>query len=106
MAENIIAGNDSVFKSNLPMEIIHGIAFDKSGIIFQVTSTGETGKEYFEFKTDEDSDYLKIIINRVKRDEGKKMPFVTEVSYSFEELGIEERPIIIGNPISKGPNLV
>jgi hypothetical protein len=86
-------------------EKLLGLTFDdeKKEVTIKVTSTGCTDKNYFQFKVR--GSVIEII--RTKRDECKRMPFATSITFTMAETGIAPGKVYtIKNKFIASPGIV
>lgn len=92
-------------KQQAAAEKLLGLTFDdeKKEVTIIVTSTGCTEKNYFQFKVR--GSVIEVI--RTKRDECKRMPFATSLTYSMTEAGIQPNKVyVIKNKFTPSPGVV
>ena len=85
-------------------EKLLGFSFDdeKKEVTIKVTSTGCTAKNDFQFKVR--GNVIEII--KTKRDDCKRMPFVTSFTYSMTETGIAPNKVYtVKNKFTVSPDL-
>ncbi len=72
------------------LERLHGLKVDAEHLTLWVSSTGYTSKEYLKVNLELGftGEPLTITVLRLKDDPGKAMPHVTEIQYSWQELGV------------------
>lgn len=105
-----IAGDSARHKDCVPLEIdglaepILGLNYDEKGIEFQVRSTGCTEKSDFAMQrlSPESQTTSQVLLIRVEPDFCDAwVPFGVRISYSYEELGLEEGEFFtVLNPLS------
>jgi hypothetical protein len=83
---------DTIIAKKDALERLHGLRFDETCLAIRVTSTGCTGKEDFEIrlsKSTTGNTALTLEVLRLTPDRCKTISHVVELSFSWEELGLD-----------------
>ncbi|NHZ80554.1 hypothetical protein F2P44_14910 [Massilia sp. CCM 8695] len=76
------------------LERLHGIRFERKNLVLWVTSSGCTGKDDFQIRLAKAKTAPTLEIVRIKPDLCKAVNHVVELSFSWEELGLDAEELM------------
>ncbi len=102
----LLASVVSANEDQIGVEAIGGVVIVEDGVTVVVRSGGCTQKEDFVVVVNQNEDGpAEILINRVRYDFCKQVPFLEEIHFSYRDLGIDrDKDFRIINPISNRAN--
>ena len=82
-------------------EVLGGVMVNDEGISVQVRSGGCTSKFSFKYLINDQVNPVEIKLVRIYNDRCKQMPFIQTITFTYDELGLDEQELIrVTNPVS------